>query len=93
VFVGVARVELWLPDSGSLKDRRRVVKSLVERLRSRFNVAVAEVSGQDLWQRAAVGIACVSGEKHEAQRVIDMITAWVDGQDGFFVTACEKEIR
>ncbi len=64
-------------DAGSLKSKRSVVKGLKDRIRSKFNVSVAEVDNQDLRQRAALGVACVSGEKaftaDVLNKVVDLI--------------------
>lgn len=60
--VGYMRIELLIPGSRSLKEKRRPLKSLIERLRLRFHVSVAEVDHQDLHQRAAIGIALVASD-------------------------------
>jgi Uncharacterized protein conserved in bacteria len=62
MFVGVLQVELYIPGSGSLKAKRRVVRSLKDRIRANFNVSVSEVDAQDKWQRAVVGIACIGSD-------------------------------
>jgi len=67
-----------VPDSGSLKDKRHVIRSLKDRIRSRFNVSVAEVDFQDLWQRATLGIAVVAADGHAARRVLEQITRFVE---------------
>ncbi|MEW6458528.1 MAG: DUF503 domain-containing protein [Bacillota bacterium] len=58
--VGILTVELFLGEAGSLKDKRRHLKSLLTRLRNRYNVSVAEVDHQDNWQRATLAVAVVS---------------------------------
>ena len=58
MVVGTLTITLQVPDSGSLKDKRQVVRSLTARLRQTFNVGVAEVGDQNLWQSAVIGIAC-----------------------------------
>lgn len=73
--VGTCRVELHLAGNGSLKGKRRVVKSLKDRIRGRFNVSVAEVDRLDEWQRATLGIACVS---NSAQLVDETLTKVVN---------------
>lgn len=64
-------MELFIPDSQSLKDKRQVLLSLKDRLRERFNLSVAEVDGQDLWQRAVLGLACVANEGRHVNQVLD----------------------
>ncbi len=64
-------VEIRIPDSHSLKDRRQVVRSLLDGARNRFSVSAAEVGGQDTWQRATLGFAVVASSAHLAEEVID----------------------
>jgi uncharacterized protein YlxP (DUF503 family) len=71
MIVGVCTVELFLSDSQSLKDKRRVLLSLKDRLREKFNLSVAEVDGQDLWQKAVLGVACVANEGRHVNQVLD----------------------
>ena len=75
MIVGRAELELLLPGCFSLKDKRQVVKSLKERLRNRFNVAVAEIDYHDLWQRAAVAAVTVSADHGHAERVLRSVEA------------------
>ncbi len=70
MIVGVTRWELHLHGCQSLKDKRRVVKSLKDRLHQRFGVSTAEVDHQDLWQRAAIAAAIVSGDARHAEEVL-----------------------
>jgi uncharacterized protein len=60
MVVGICAIEIVLPYAQSLKDKRRVLKGLKDRLKSRHNISMAEVGGQDLWQRATLGIAAVA---------------------------------
>ena len=75
--VGICKVELRLPDSHSLKDKRQVVKSITARVGNRFNVSVAEVDGQDLWQSATLGICCVSNDKRYTNEVLSKVADFV----------------
>lgn len=68
--VGVLTLELRLENSHSLKEKRHVVQSLKDRLRNKFNVAVAEIDHQDLWQRAAVAAVTVSSDQVHAEKVL-----------------------
>lgn len=68
--VGVLTLELRLENSHSLKDKRHVVQSLKDRLRTKFNVAVAEIDHQDLWQRAAIAAVTVSSDHVHAEKVL-----------------------
>ena len=71
MVVGLCTVELFIPDSQSLKDKRQVLHSLRDRLRGKFNLSVAEVGDQDLWQKAVLGMACVANEGSHVNQVLD----------------------
>jgi len=71
MVVGVLRLTLYLPGASSLKDKRQVVRKVVDRLRSRFNVTAAEVGDNDLRQRAVVGVAAVANDRSFVNEVLD----------------------
>ena len=73
MIVGVCQVCLHLPEGHSLKAKRQVLSSLKARLGQTFNVSGAEVSDQDLWQRATLGIACVANEARYVNQVLDQV--------------------
>jgi uncharacterized protein YlxP (DUF503 family) len=81
--VAVGTVELHLPDVGSLKEKRRALKGVKEKVRHRFEVSVAEVDHQDSWQRATLAVACVSQDSRHANEVVskalDFIESLIDG--------------
>jgi uncharacterized protein YlxP (DUF503 family) len=81
MVVGLLRLELHLPAANSLKAKRSVLNHVKERLRTRFNVSVAEVDHQDLWQRATLGVAVVSGEQGVLDKVLHDILACVERED------------
>lgn len=81
MFIGVGRLDLRIPASGSLKSKRHVVKALTGGLRAKFNVAVAEVDHQDLWQRATLGVTCISESAFHAQKMLREIERYVE-RDG-----------
>jgi uncharacterized protein YlxP (DUF503 family) len=62
MFIGIARFDLFLPESTSLKHKRRVLRHVIDGARHRYNASVSEVDHQDLWQRAAIGVTCASGD-------------------------------
>lgn len=71
MVVGVCTVELWIPESQSLKDKRQVLHSVKDRLRGKFNLSIAEVEGQDLWQKAVLGMACVANDGSHVEQVLE----------------------
>ena len=73
--IGVLTLELRLENSHSLKDKRHVVKGLKDRLRNKFNVAVAEIEYQELWQRAAVAAVTVASDHTRAEQVLQSVEA------------------
>jgi len=87
VTVGVLTIELFFDQSASLKDKRQLLKSIVERLRSRFNVSVAEVDGMDLWQRSTVAVALVGNQAGFVTEVLEKVLRFVEEQDLGQVTA------
>jgi uncharacterized protein YlxP (DUF503 family) len=82
MFVGIVRIELHLPASTSLKDKRSVLRSLKDRIRDRVQASVAEVDHQDLWQRATLGVAIVSGESRQVDERIQSVRDLVNGTYG-----------
>ncbi len=78
MFVGIVRIELHLPGASSLKDKRAVVRALKERIRHRLHAAVAEVDHQDLWQRAALGVSVVSGERRQVAEMLQAVRQLVE---------------
>ncbi len=71
MVVGLCTVELLISGSRSLKDKRKVLHSLKDRLHGAFNLSVAEVEEQDLWQKAVLGIACVADEGRHVNQVLE----------------------
>ncbi len=71
--IGVLTLELRLEDAHSLKEKRHVVQSLKDRLRRKFNVAVAEIAHQDVWQRATVAAVTVSGDRVFAEKILQSV--------------------
>jgi len=91
--IGVCRVSLRLPENLSLKGKRRVLKSITTRVRSKFNVSVAEVDDQNLWQLATLGICCVSNDKRYTNEVLSkVVDLIVDGRFDVEILGYEIEI-
>lgn len=75
--VGVCRIKFRLPENLSLKGKRHIVKSLTARIGGRFNVSVAEVDDNDLWQLATIGIVCVSNDSRLANEVLSKVVDFI----------------
>lgn len=79
MFVGAARVELRVHGSQSLKQKRGVVKSIMQRTRNRFNVSIAEVGGQETWQIAVLGLTTVANETGIVRKRLEKAIDFIDG--------------
>jgi uncharacterized protein len=73
--IGLLTLEIHIPDARSLKDKRQVIRSLKDRLRARFNVAVAELAHQELWQRSRIGVVSISGDGKHLEESLEEIAA------------------
>lgn len=71
--IAVLTLEIRIEDAQSLKDKRHVVKGLKDRLRHRFNVSVAEIDGQDTWQRSTIAVVTVSKDRPYAEQVLRLV--------------------
>jgi hypothetical protein len=74
-----AKLTFYLPGSASLKDKRQVSRSLIAKTKNKFNVSVAEVAAQELYQTLIIGIAVVSGDMSHARQSLDEIVRFMDG--------------
>ena len=76
--VGICRIKLHISDSRSLKDKRRIVKSVVSRLRNQYIISIAEVDDQDLWQLATLGVSCVSNQNQHVDEVLSKVINFIN---------------
>jgi hypothetical protein len=76
--VGLLTLELHLPEAQSLKDKRQVLRRLKERLRAKYNVAVAELDFEETWQRSVVGVVTLSNEEQHAEEALQKVLAEAD---------------
>jgi uncharacterized protein len=90
-YVGILSVELHFPEAGSLKGKRKFVKSAKAQLQNRFGASVAEVDHHDLWQRARLTVACVAREHNEAEQLLEEAVRYLNGQEYELVSA-EKQV-
>jgi len=90
--VGVCKVSLRLPENSSLKDKRQVLKSITSRVRHKFNISVAEVDDNDVWQLATIGICCVSNNKRYTNQVLSKVVDFISNSR-FEVEILDYEIE
>jgi uncharacterized protein YlxP (DUF503 family) len=78
MHIGICTIELRLPGNGSLKGKRRIIKSVTTRVSREFNASIAEVDAQNAWQRAVLGVACVSPSASYAHGQLERIVQWIE---------------
>lgn len=89
--IGLLRLELSIPGNGSLKGKRSVLRSVKDRIRHNFNVSVAEVDGQDSWQRAVLGVACVGSDQKYLNGQLSRIRDLVERARQVELVDCEMD--
>jgi len=77
MHIGVCQIEMHIPESHSLKDKRHVVKSIISQVRNKFEISIAEVEHQDNWQIASLGIAYVSNDARHANEVLSRVVGYL----------------
>jgi hypothetical protein len=90
--LGICQVKLRLPENQSLKGKRQVLKSIITRVRNNYNVAIAEVDDQDLWQLATLGIACVSNDARQVNQVLSKVVDFIS-RSKFEIEILDYEIE
>jgi uncharacterized protein len=93
MVVGVLHAECGLPGTQSIKDKRRIVKSILDRLHNRFNVAAAEVTHQESWRRAGLAVACVSTDVRHADAVLARVARELEHHGDLVLLDYSTELR
>lgn len=78
MVVGVVRLTLQIPDSGSLKSKRMVLRKVIDKVRARFDVSIAEVEDMDKWQKAVIGLAVTSNDRRFVNEVLDKVVGYIE---------------
>lgn len=78
MIVGILSIVLRLAENHDLKGKRQVLKSVKDRVRSRFNVSIAEVDDLDAWQRASLGVACVSRDRGQVESTLAHVATFIE---------------
>ncbi|OPL10641.1 MAG: hypothetical protein AVO34_10445 [Firmicutes bacterium ML8_F2] len=89
--VAVSVFDLHIPGVTSLKGKRKVIKSLIHRLRNRFNLSVSEIGYQDLWQRAELGMAVVCYNGAGTDSILEQIFTFIEAENGIEIIATRSE--
>jgi hypothetical protein len=93
MFVGVLRLTLHLPGHGSLKSKRHVIRSAIDRVRAKFNVSIAEVAENDLWQKSVVGVSAVGNDHGFVNEVLDKVADFVASMHGGQILVTGRDIE
>lgn len=91
MVVGVSIFELHIPEARSLKQKRKVVKGLIERVHHRFRVSIAETDYHDLHQRSEIAIAAIARDRSEGERLMNTVRDLIDSEPGAMLTAWDPE--
>jgi len=93
MFVGVLRLTLHLPAPGSLKSKRHLVRSAIDRIKARFNVSAAEVAENDLWQRSVLGVAAVSNDRAFVDETLAKVADFVASMHGGQILVTDRQLE
>jgi uncharacterized protein YlxP (DUF503 family) len=93
MFVGILRLTLHLPDPGSLKSKRHILRSAIDRVKARFNVSIAEVGGNDLWQRSVVGVAAVGNDHAFVNETLDKVAGFIASMHGGQLLVTDRQME
>ncbi len=92
MFIGILRLTLFLPDPGSLKSKRHLLRSAIDRVKARFNVSIAEVADNDLWQRSVVGVASVGNDHAFLNETLDKVVDFVASMHGGQIQVIDRSM-
>jgi uncharacterized protein YlxP (DUF503 family) len=92
MVIGVCKLDLRIPENHSLKEKRHVLRKLIDRVRARFNVAIAEVGDNDLWQRAEMGFCTVGNDRRHINSSLDKIVHFIEQMNLVEMVRTEIEI-
>jgi len=92
MVIGVCKLDLRIPENHSLKEKRHVLRKLVDRVKARFNVAISEVGDNDLWQRAQMGFCTVGNDRRHINSSLDKVIYFIEQMNLVEMVHTEIEI-
>jgi uncharacterized protein YlxP (DUF503 family) len=92
MVIGVCKLDLRIPENHSLKEKRHVLRKLIDRVRTRFNVAIAEVGDNDVWQRAQMGFCTVGNDRRHINSSLDKVIYFIEQMNLVEMVHTEIEI-
>jgi uncharacterized protein len=93
MFVGILRLALHLPDPGSLKSKRHLLRSALDRVKARYNVSIAEVADNDLWQRSVVAVAAVGNDHAFVNETLDKVAGFMASMHGGQLLVTDRQME
>lgn len=92
MVIGLCTIELFIGEAASLKDKRRILKSMMDRVKAHHNVSIAEIDQQEIWQRSTIAFACVANEQKHAFRVLNSVVKFFEKEGSLQVLDYQIEI-
>jgi uncharacterized protein len=92
LVVGICSFTMYLHEGTSLKEKRMILKSLTQRIKSRYNVSIAEIGAQEKWQRSEIGISCVSNSRIHVEKTLQEVLRFAEADGRAEIMNIEKEI-
>jgi uncharacterized protein YlxP (DUF503 family) len=92
MVIGTCSIQLYLAESGSLKRKRHFIKRIKDRVRNKFNVSIAEIEDNDLWQRATLGVSTVANDKRFINEILSKVVQQIESENGVEVLDYQIEI-
>jgi uncharacterized protein YlxP (DUF503 family) len=93
MVVGVCSIEILIPESNSLKSKRQILRRIKDRVKNRFNVSIAEVENNNLWQRTTLGVAVVANEGRYVNQLLSQVVESLNRENGVELLDYSIEIR
>lgn len=92
MIIGCCELELMLYEVNSLKEKRHILKSILQRAQGKFNVAIAETDLNDIWRRSKIGFTCVSTTVRHANQILDTVIRFIESDNRVEIIKCERDI-
>ncbi len=92
MIVGICHLDVIIPENHSLKGKRQVIKKIIDRVRGRFNISIAEVGDNELWQRSQLGISLVGNDRRFVNSYLDRIVNFIEAMNIVDIAHSELEI-
>lgn len=89
MLIGICQIDLYLPNSHSLKDKRNLLKSIKLRIRHNYNVSISEIDNFELWKNTTLGVTCIGNEKKYLNKVLNGIILFLEKQNSVQLTKFE----